>query len=564
MYFDEKKLKDILVSPGHISIEHFNEALNEAKEHGVSIEEILVSEDLIKDEQLGQLLAQITGFPFVNLRNEAFDEAHFEMIPELVARRMGVVAFGRSEDGVKVGMIEPGDIETRHAIEKRMGENIVPYFITKRDLKGVLSRYKASLYEEFEKILEELKNPSLPQEERDKMTIKVVDTLLAYGYQNKASDIHIEPHRGKILIRFRIDGIMHDVLEIPNNLLDLILTRIKIMSRMRTDEHRAAQDGKFRFEVDSSGSVDVRVSVVPVVEGENIVLRLLSAANRQFNLSDIGLNDSDLSKVQEAIDNPHGMILVTGPTGSGKTTTIYAVLRILNTREVHISTIEDPVEYDIEGISQIQVDKKTNLMFADGLRAIVRQDPDIIMVGEIRDKETADIATNSAMTGHLVLSTLHANDAATSLPRLLDMDIEPFLIASTINVIIAQRLVRKICQGCRKSANLSSEEIEMVKRNDVAMNLLLAKGAGNLDKLVIFKGSGCKICGSTGYIGRIGVFEVLLMRGNIKQLVIDRASSDEILKIAKENGMTTMVEDGIGKVLNGVTTIEEVLRVTKG
>ena len=564
MYFDEKKLKDILVSPGHISIEHFNEALNEAKEHGVSIEEILVSEDLIKDEQLGQLLAQITGFPFVNLRNEAFDEAHFEMIPELVARRMGVVAFGRSEDGVKVGMIDPGDIETRHAIEKRMGENIVPYFITKRDLKGVLSRYKASLYEEFEKILEELKNPSLPQEERDKMTIKVVDTLLAYGYQNKASDIHIEPHRGKILIRFRIDGIMHDVLEIPNNLLDLILTRIKIMSRMRTDEHRAAQDGKFRFEVDSSGSVDVRVSVVPVVEGENIVLRLLSAANRQFNLSDIGLNDSDLSKVQEAIDNPHGMILVTGPTGSGKTTTIYAVLRILNTREVHISTIEDPVEYDIEGISQIQVDKKTNLMFADGLRAIVRQDPDIIMVGEIRDKETADIATNSAMTGHLVLSTLHANDAATSLPRLLDMDIEPFLIASTINVIIAQRLVRKICQGCRKSANLSSEEIEMVKRNDVAMNLLLAKGAGNLDKLVIFKGSGCKICGSTGYIGRIGVFEVLLMRGNIKQLVIDRASSDEILKIAKENGMTTMVEDGIGKVLNGVTTIEEVLRVTKG
>ena len=564
MYFDEKKLKDILVSTGHISIEHFNEALNEAKEHGVSIEEILVSEDLIKDEQLGQLLAQITGFPFVNLRNEAFDEAHFEMIPELVARRMGVVAFGRSEDGVKVGMIEPGDIETRHAIEKRMGENIVPYFITKRDLKGVLSRYKASLYEEFEKILEELKNPSLPQEERDKMTIKVVDTLLAYGYQNKASDIHIEPHRGKILIRFRIDGIMHDVLEIPNNLLDLILTRIKIMSRMRTDEHRAAQDGKFRFEVDSSGSVDVRVSVVPVVEGENIVLRLLSAANRQFNLSDIGLNDSDLSKVQEAIDNPHGMILVTGPTGSGKTTTIYAVLRILNTREVHISTIEDPVEYDIEGISQIQVDKKTNLMFADGLRAIVRQDPDIIMVGEIRDKETADIATNSAMTGHLVLSKLHANDAATSLPRLLDMDIEPFLIASTINVIIAQRLVRKICQGCRKSANLSSEEIEMVKRNDVAMNLLLAKGAGNLDKLVIFKGSGCKICGSTGYIGRIGVFEVLLMRGNIKQLVIDRASSDEILKIAKENGMTTMVEDGIGKVLNGVTTIEEVLRVTKG
>lgn len=564
MYIDEEKLRDILVGPGHVSSDQFNTALKEAREHNKSLDEVLVSRDLIKDEQLGQLVAQIAGFPFANLRNEAIDEVIFEMIPELVARRLGVVAYGRGEGGVKVGMVDPSDIETRHAIEKRMGENIVPHFITGNDLAGVLTRYKASLDDEFAKILEELKNPALPQEERDKITIKVVDTLLSYGYQNKASDVHIEPYRGKILIRFRIDGIMHDVLEVPKDLLELILTRIKIMSRMRTDEHRAAQDGKFRFDVDGGGSVDVRVSVVPVVEGENIVLRLLSAVNRQFSLSDIGLNDDDLAKVQEAIGNPHGMILVTGPTGSGKTTTVYAVLKILNTREVHISTIEDPVEYDIEGISQIQVDKKTNLMFADGLRAIVRQDPDIIMVGEIRDKETAGIATNSAMTGHLVLSTLHANDAATSLPRLLDMGIEPFLIASTVNVVIAQRLVRKICQSCRISANLSPQEKKMIDRDMVAKDFLLAKGEGNLDDLTIFKGSGCKTCGGTGYIGRIGIFEVLLMSGNIKQLVIDRASSDEVLNVAKANGMTTMVEDGIGKVMNGITTIEEILRVTKG
>lgn len=416
---------DILVDPGHISLEQFNTARREAKKKRISLEEVLISKELITDKQLGQLKAQAQGYPFIDLQNESIEESLFEKIPELVARTLGVVAYGRSEKGVNVGMLDPGNLETRHVVEKRMGEAVVPYLITKHDLSNALLRYKDSLHDKFSKIFDELKEPTHSQEERDKVTIKVVDTLLLYGYQNKASDIHIEPYRGKVVVRFRIDGIMHDVLEIPKDLLELVLTRIKILSRMRTDEHRAAQDGKFRFSVedgfvsggDDGGSVDVRVSVVPVVEGENLVLRLLSAVNRQFSLSDLGLSNVDLAKVERAIDNPHGMILVTGPTGSGKTTTIYAVLKILNTREVHVSTIEDPVEYDIEGISQIQVDKKTNLTFADGLRAIVRQDPDIIMVGEIRDKETAGIATNSAMTGHLVLSTLHANDAATAWPR---------------------------------------------------------------------------------------------------------------------------------------------------
>jgi type IV pilus assembly protein PilB len=566
MNITKEQIREMMVVPGHISEDLFNDAVTKSEKTKIALEYVLVSENLIKDEQLGQLMAHVAGVPFVNIQNESVDELIFGKIPELVARNLGVVAFKRDENGVKVGMVDPGNLETRHTIEKRIGEHVIPYLITKLDLENTLSKYKASLHEEFSGILKELKNEALSQEVRDKVTIKVVDTLLSYGYQNKASDIHIEPYRGKVVVRFRIDGIMHDVLEIPKDLLDLILTRIKIMARIRTDEHRSAQDGKFRFSAGGSeeDNVDVRVSVVPIVEGENVVMRLLSAVNRQFSLKDLGLNNFDLEKVEQAIDNPHGMILVTGPTGSGKTTTIYAVLKILNKREVHISTIEDPVEYDVEGISQIQVDKKTNLTFAAGLRAIVRQDPDIIMVGEIRDEETAGIAVNSAMTGHLVLSSLHANDAATTMPRLLDMGIEPFLIASTVNIAIAQRLVRKICESCRASSSLTSEEIEMIEHDPVVKKLLLGGKKGKLENSMVFRGKGCKSCGNTGFRGRIGIFEVMLMSEKIKQLVINKAGSNDILAAAQKDGMQLMVEDGVQKVLSGITTIGEVLRVTKG
>ena len=556
------KLKNLLVGPGHISEQDFKDAVEEAKTTKKDLQVVIVEKNLLKDAQLGRLVAEELGFPFIDLKKEKVDNTTLRLIPELVAKSKGVIAIAREKDGVKVGMIHPNDLETQHLLEKRIGEPIVPHFITKRGLEVALALYRASLSDEFHSIVEQLRNTELPREQRNQAAKSMVDTLLLYGYQSKASDIHIEPYVKKIMVRFRIDGVMHDVLEIPKELADLILIRLKILARLRTDEHRAAQDGKLRFDAKSE-VIDIRISIAPVTQGENIVMRLLSAQNRQLNLGDLGLIGKNLTKVKRAIKKPYGMILVTGPTGSGKTTTLYAIIKILNKREIHIATIEDPVEYDIEGISQIQVNTQTNLTFAKGLRALVRQDPDIIMVGEIRDEETAGIAVNSAMTGHLVLSTIHANDSATTLPRLLDMKIEPFLVASTINVVVAQRLVRKVCERCRVSYQLGDEEKRLMDNEPAIQQFFKVRGSGKIQKVYLYKGKGCKVCGNTGYDGRTGIFEVLEMTEDIKKMILKRSSSDEIMAVAQRNGMTTMLEDGLEKALNGITTLEEVLRVTK-
>ena len=556
------KLKNLLVGPGHISEQDFKDAVEEAKTTKKDLQVVIVEKNLLKDAQLGRLVAEELGFPFIDLKKEKVDNTTLRLIPELVAKSKGVIAIAREKDGVKVGMIHPNDLETQHLLEKRIGEPIVPHFITKRGLEVALALYRASLSDEFHSIVEQLRNTELPREQRNQAAKSMVDTLLLYGYQSKASDIHIEPYVKKIMVRFRIDGVMHDVLEIPKELADLILIRLKILARLRTDEHRAAQDGKLRFDAKSE-VIDIRISIAPVTQGENIVMRLLSAQNRQLNLGDLGLIGKNLTKVKRAIKKPYGMILVTGPTGSGKTTTLYAIIKILNKREIHIATIEDPVEYDIEGISQIQVNTQTNLTFAKGLRALVRQDPDIIMVGEIRDEETAGIAVNSAMTGHLVLSTIHANDSATTLPRLLDMKIEPFLVASTINVVVAQRLVRKVCERCRVSYQLGDEEKRLMDNEPAIQQFFKVRGSGKIQKVYLYKGKGCKVCGNTGYDGRTGIFEVLEMTEDIKKMILKRSSSDEIMAVAQRSGMTTMLEDGLEKALNGITTLEEVLRVTK-
>ena len=355
---------------------------------------------------------------------------------------------------------------------------------------------------------------------------------------------------------------MHQVFESARELLDLIVMRIKVLARMRTDEHRAAQDGKFQFQ-EAGQQVDVRVSIVPVTSGENVVLRLLSAEARQLGLSDLGFSETDLVKVKQALAYPHGMLLVTGPTGSGKTTTIYELLKTINTPTIHIATIEDPVEYDIEGVSQIQVNPKTNLTFAKGLRAIVRQDPDVIMVGEIRDEETAGIAINSAMTGHLVLSTLHANDTATTLPRLLDMGIQAFLAASTVNLVIAQRLVRKICEKCRASYQLTQEELSIIKAEPSLLAEFKKRVGEDFAKADLYHGAGCPACAQTGFKGRVGIFEVLAMDDNIKKIILASKSREEILSAAVAGGMTTILADGVAKALAGKTTLAEVLRVTR-
>jgi type II secretory ATPase GspE/PulE/Tfp pilus assembly ATPase PilB-like protein len=389
--------------------------------------------------------------------------------------------------------------------------------------------------------------------------IEIVDLLVEYAQNNRASDIHLEPRKKDAIVRFRTDGVLEDVLVLPLPVFEQMVTRIKVASKLRTDEHLSAQDGKMQVTVPGE-ELDIRVSVVPIIHGEKVVLRLLSAKTRQFGLVDLGFAERDLEKVKAGFDKSFGMVLVTGPTGSGKTTSIYAILKILNTREKNIATIEDPVEYDIEGINQIQVNSMTNLTFASGLRSILRQDPNVIFVGEIRDEETAGIAVNAAMTGHLVLSTLHTNDAATTLPRLMDMKIEPYLVASTVNVISAQRLVRKICEKCKVSVDVPMEVLEKDLSKEMITKMF---GKGKKTSVRLYKGKGCEVCHDSGYVGRIGMFEVLVVTEELKELIMAREDAASIRKRAIAEGMVTMLEDGIDKAKRGMTTIEEVIKATK-
>lgn len=381
--------------------------------------------------------------------------------------------------------------------------------------------------------------------------IRLVDALIGHAFKSRTSDIHIDPQEDNVRVRLRIDGVLHDAFILPKNIQQEIISRIKVVSGLRTDEHQAAQDGRFKIPVEDVGYVDIRVSIAPTYYGENAVMRILSERT-QLALDQLGFSERDLKIIKKEIKKPYGMILATGPTGSGKTTTLYSIIKELNTDEVSIITIEDPIEYSISGIDQIQVQPQAGLTFASGLRSILRQDPNIIMVGEIRDEETAGIAVNAALTGHLLLSTIHTNDSATTLPRLLDMKIEPFLIASTANIAIGQRLVRKLCQNCRFKKNVSEAEFENLKEA-VRPEIL-----GNHREF--YAGKGCSIC-EDGYEGRIGIYEVLEVTETIRQLIMKRADSAVIREEAVKEGMTTMFEDGFRKALDGITTIDEIIRI---
>lgn len=401
------------------------------------------------------------------------------------------------------------------------------------------------------KLLKSSIETELGKEPGEVSIIELVDLLVEYAYSARASDIHIEPTEENVVIRFRIDGILKDVFSFSKELQSEVVSRVKVVSSLKTDIHHVPQDGRFKAKIEESGEVDIRVSIVPTYYEENVVMRLLAETVQKFKLEDIGLDRKQFRIIQQAIRKPYGMILANGPTGSGKTTTLYTIIKKLNTREVSIITIEEPIEYSIDGITQIPVNIQAGLTFANGLRSILRQDPNIIMVGEIRDPDTANIAVNAALTGHLMLSTLHTNDAATTFPRLLDIGIAPFLVASTVNVVIAQRLVRKVCANCRKQRNLSIADIENL--GEMAKKYITKK--------IYAVGEGCEDCDGLGYKGRIGLYEVLEVDDEIRTLIANRASASKIKQAAIKNGMKTILEDSLEKAEQGFTTIEEVLRI---
>lgn len=560
--YDNKKLKEELVELDVIDKDQLEDAFVKAKKENITLGEKLLSTNLIGKEILGKIIGDMLDRPYANFDNLFVSKKALALIPEIVAQKHQIVSFSFDDSGVHLATTNPNDAQIIKFIEKKTGFKPVVYYTTEVDISKALGLYSKNIGVAFKdiitKYIEEAKG-SKPGEVEPPI-IKIVDTIIEYSNSNKSSDIHIEPTELNSLVRFRIDGVLHDVIELPIDLHEQIVTRIKVLANLRTDEHQAAQDGKIVYKSDDKKKVklDLRVSIVPVTGGEKIVMRLLSEESRRYSLEGLGLSESSLEKVNEATKKSHGMILSTGPTGSGKTTTLYSILKTLNNRDVNIMTIEDPVEYDMEGVNQIQVNTKTELTFAKGLRSIVRQDPDIILVGEIRDEETAGIAINAAMTGHLVLSTLHTNDAATTFPRLIDMKVEPFLVASGINIVIAQRLVRKICQSCRVSVENPTQELGRYLNAD-----LIQKHFGDTGNKTIYKGKGCEVCHHTGYVGRIGIFEVLLIDEEIKKTITENKDSGEINKVAIAAGMTTMMEDGIEKAKQGLTTVEEVVRTTK-
>jgi type IV pilus assembly protein PilB len=562
---DDQILSRVLLKSKLLGKDQLSALEKEAKNKKTTIYRLILERGLLPDEKIGAAVAEHYGTPFICLEKMQILQEVLSVIPEIVSRSRMVVSFERGKGGLKVALADPKDLETIEFIGKKTGDRVVPHYATPKSIESTFSRYQKDIQGEFAKLIEESASVALAKGKPAEVPIiKIVDLMLTYGDQNRASDVHIEPREEESLIRYRIDGMLHDAATLPKEIHQEIVTRIKVMANLRTDEHLAAQDGKLTFRTGvglpkgQQTKLDVRVSVMPITYGEKVVLRLLSARVRRLSFEDMGFEEEDLKKLKHAYEKPYGMILATGPTGSGKTTTMYAVLKVLNKRNVNITTIEDPVEYDMEGVNQIQVNPKTNLTFARGLRSIVRQDPDIILVGEIRDPETANIAINAAMTGHLLLSTMHANNAATSAVRLLDMGVEPFLVASTVNVIIAQRLVRKLCQNCKKKVRVSASELK-----EQIPSALVERYLGKGKEVAVWSAQGCPLCQQIGYADRIGIHEVLLVDDEIREAVIERKDAETVQEMAIARGMTPMLENGLKKVKAGVTTVEEILRAIK-
>src|SRR6185369_3135545 len=543
MPLSNTQLKQILTSENYVSPADMASAEELASTGHMSLAEALLTKDFITDDLLGQALAEWNGATYADLNSHPPLKERILGIPSEIALKYRCIFFEGNEEKIVITTDNPREPKLLSVLQDLFPDKkiAIAYSLSK-DIDTQLSAYHQSLETRFSEIIAEEK----------RVAPEIVDQILADANQLHASDIHFEPQKKEVVIRFRIDGVLQEAGRFPREYYENILNRIKVQGHVRIDEHFATQDGSMRYEKDDL-IVDIRISIVPTVEGEKIVLRLLAAYVGGFTLNGLGLSSSYQEALEQSARKPFGMILVSGPTGSGKTTTLHSLLRLLNKPEVNITTIEDPVEYRVLGVNQIQVNPATNVTFSHGLRSIVRQDPDIILVGEIRDQETAEIATNAALTGHLLLSTFHANDASSVIPRLLDMHIEPFILSSTLDIIVAQRLVRRVCESCRYS--VGSDTLSKRIKPEIYKRFFGKK------EVEEYRGKGCTVCGNTGYKGQVALFEIIRMTPEMQELVLKIPSAGEIERLARSQGAQSLFEDGIEKVKNGVTTYEELIRV---
>lgn len=543
MYPSIEKIKEVLLEQSYISAE--DSAAAEAVAHdSAGYVEFLIRSELLNKTLLGQALAESYKLPFANLDANPLGEDEVNKIEEKIAREQRVVYLKESEKVVAIATDSPENINAKVIKKLFPHQNVRLAYTLPEYIDRAFELYEQPLETRFSQILES----------SDRIAPEIVDEIIKDALSYKASDIHFEPQPDTVVVRFRVDGMLREAGQLPREYYENVLNRIKVESGMRIDEHLTAQDGAIQ-RISGNHEVDLRVSLVPTVEGEKIVIRVLGSYVQNFTFADIGMEENHRQVVERSIAKPFGMILTVGPTGSGKTTTLYAILKALNTPNINITTIEDPVEYKMRGTNQIQVHEATNLTFAKGLRSIVRQDPDVILVGEIRDRETAEISVNAALTGHLLLSTFHSNDAATAMPRLVDMGIEPFLLASTLDIIIAQRLVRTLCMQCRYSVPAK----EVLASVHVPGDLKLGKYFASNENLYASKG--CSACNGTGFKGRLAVFEIIEITPAMQELMLSSPSTREIEKLARKQGGSSMFDDGIAKVRRGYTTLAEVLRV---
>lgn len=578
MHVSEGELKEFIIDSGLVAKKEIDDAAIEAQKRGQSLGDMLVSRGSLTEDALRRIQAYVLGIPFVSLKDHRISVDVLSLIPEPIARTHNIIAFKKSGDSLEVAMLDVEDLASIESISKKTGLKILPRLTDTESIKSALLQYQKSLKDEFGDIIsaeagkilvvgeagKDLSGDDLKKMAEDLPIVRIVDTLLRHAIVQSASDIHIEPMEDQVLVRYRIDGILHDAMTLPRSAAAGIIARIKVLSNLKLDEKRLPQDGRFKMETEAD-RVSFRVSILPTFFGEKTVMRLLRETGEGFTLEGLGFHGENMERIHHALKQTTGIILISGPTGSGKTTTLYTMLDILNRPDVNISTVEDPIEYQMKRINQTQVNPQIGFTFASGLRSLVRQDPDIIMVGEIRDSETASLAINAALTGHLVLSTIHTNSAAGAIPRLIDMGVEPFLLVSTIRIIVGQRLVRKLCESKEAySLNATTRgKIAPAAEFDIAFKALhdekLIKAGSTIDDIPFYRPVPADEC-EDGYKSRIGIHEVLSISPAIRETMLRSSTSDAIEAQAKKEGMLTMFEDGLYKAARGITSLEEVLR----